>query len=366
MARSVRDRCGMLSRMTKGEHPARISGPLLRVISLGIVGGIALSGCVSGSNPGDNSGQKSGRPSSPSSGQPSPTQAAIQTRYRYSPNQTLQVDALSLGKLSATELKLSLRITNIGGESHVIATDFADIDAKSSNSFSHLILVDGQNLKAYFPSQSKQGTYMEAGFPSSASIDPGQSINVSVFYPAPPASVTKVDISAPAMVPFNDIPISGTATVLSGEPDPRKVPLNPPRIENLTSIADDLNGNKSVDNSGNQTAIRLNTDVLFALNKAKLSAKAKSLLQGVAKQINSASTTTIKVDGYTDNSGNDAINNPLSQRRAEAVAKELKSLVTRKGVTYQTAGHGSGDPVATNDTSEGRQKNRRVTVTIRK
>lgn len=337
------------------------------MISLAIIGGIALSGCVSGSDTG-NSGQKSEPPSSSSSAQPSqnPSEAAIQTRYRYSPKSPLQVDVLSLGKLSNSELKLRLRITNVGAESRVISTDFADIDAKSSRSFSRVILVDGKNLKAYFPSQSKQGTYMEAGFPSSNQIQPGHSINVSVFYPAPPASVTKVDISAPAMVPFNDIPISGSATVESGEPDPTKVPLNPPRIENLTSISDDLDGDKSVDDSGDQTAIRLNTDVLFALNKAKLSGKAKSILKDVAKQIDNASTSTIKVDGYTDSSGNDAINNPLSQRRADAVAKELKNLVTRQGVTYQTAGHGSSDPVATNDTPEGRQKNRRVTVTIRK
>lgn len=356
----------MLLRMMRSERPGPYAGPILRVISVGAIGSLALTGCVSGSN--DNGGKKTEPPasSSPPQSSQAPNQAAIQTRYRYSTETPLKLDVLSLGKLSAKELKLSLRITNLGATSRVISTDFADIDAHTTSSFSAVILLDGKNMKAYFPSQSSQGTIMEGGYPKSNQIQPGQSINVSIFYPAPPADVQKVDISAPAMVPFNDIPIQGTARVESGEPDPTKVPLKSPRIEALSSVSDDLSGDKSVDESGNGVAIRLNTDVLFALNKANLSDKAKGILKDVAKRIDQSSTSSIEVDGYTDSSGNDAINKPLSRRRAAAVAKELKKLVTRSGVTYQTAGHGSSDPVASNDSSEGRQKNRRVTVTIGK
>ena len=142
--------------------------------------------------------------------------------------------------------------------------------------------------------------------------------------------------------------------------------MKPADVEDITSMSDDLNGDKSVDQSGSGEAVRLNADVLFALNKAALSKKANGILKDVAKRIDKASSSTIKVDGYTDNTGNDSINNPLSRRRAEAVAKALKKLVTRSGVTFQTAGHGSADPVASNDSSAGRQKNRRVTVTIGK
>jgi len=72
----------------------------------------------------------------------------------------------------------------------------------------------------------------------------------------------------------------------------------------------------------------------------------------------------VTVDGYTDNTGNDAINNPLSVARAQAVETQLKQLVTRQGVSYKAAGHGSADPVADNGNAEGRRKNRRVTVTF--
>ncbi|MBO2463761.1 OmpA family protein [Actinomadura sp. LCR2-06] len=106
----------------------------------------------------------------------------------------------------------------------------------------------------------------------------------------------------------------------------------------------------------------LSSDVLFALNKADLTPRATALLQGLAKQVDASRGATVSVDGYTDTSGNDAINQPLSERRAQTVAGRLKQLVTRQGVTFAAAGHGSADPVAPNDGEQGRRKNRRVTV----
>jgi hypothetical protein len=100
------------------------------------------------------------------------------------------------------------------------------------------------------------------------------------------------------------------------------------------------------------------------LNKADLTARATGILEKVGKQIDASKGATVKIDGYADNTGNDAINQPLSERRAKAVETRLKGLVTRQGLTYQSAGHGSKDPVAPNDTEEGRRKNRRVTVTF--
>ncbi len=67
--------------------------------------------------------------------------------------------------------------------------------------------------------------------------------------------------------------------------------------------------------------------------------------------------------GHTDNSGNDAINVPLSNNRAKAVADYLVSQgvvgnrVTSKGV-------GSAEPVAPNDTAAGKAQNRRVAITV--
>ena len=73
--------------------------------------------------------------------------------------------------------------------------------------------------------------------------------------------------------------------------------------------------------------------------------------------------TNVIVEGHTDASGSDAINQPLSERRAQAVANET----TAKGVLSSrvtTNGYGSSQPIADNTTAEGKQANRRVEVAI--
>lgn len=365
MAKSTEDQSisgqgyGMLFSMIRGGQSVVRSGPLLKLLSVGAIGSLALSGCVSGNTSGD---KTSAPASSPGSTATAPAKLpAIQSHVFQVDQSNLQVDVLSLARLGSDKLKLQLRITNVGNSSASVSYAFG------LNNFSAISLIDGQGMKAYFPLMSTQGKDMESGYPQSSDIiDAGGVVNASIFYPTVPTNVGKVEINSPTCPLFTDIPINGTATVSKGEPDPNQVQLKPPKIENITSSSDDLNGNQSVDQSNNGEAIRLNTDVLFALNKASLSSKAHGILKDVASKIDQAKTTTIKVDGYTDNSGNDAINNPLSRRRAAAVAAALKKLVTRSGVTYETAGHGSSDPVAKNDTAEGRQKNRRVTVTIGK
>ncbi|MBR2252953.1 MAG: OmpA family protein, partial [Prevotella sp.] len=74
------------------------------------------------------------------------------------------------------------------------------------------------------------------------------------------------------------------------------------------------------------------------------------------------SDVSVDVQGYTDSTGNDAINNPLSVNRAQSVANYL----TQNGVKYSQMknvnGYGSSNPVASNETAAGRQQNRRVEV----
>ncbi|TDC80860.1 OmpA family protein [Actinomadura sp. 7K507] len=145
-----------------------------------------------------------------------------------------------------------------------------------------------------------------------------------------------------------------------GKADPNTVKGGEPQVFPLTVQVDDET--KAQDDDGNDLRVRLSTDVLFALNKADLTAKAEAALKDVAAKIDQSAGTTVKIDGHTDNSGNDAINDPLSERRAQAVKAALERLVTREGINYQVQGHGSKDPIATNENEEGRRVNRRVTV----
>ena len=94
-----------------------------------------------------------------------------------------------------------------------------------------------------------------------------------------------------------------------------------------------------------------------------LNANAQNALAAAAQTLTQYPDTTLTVNGHTDNTGSDAINDPLSQRRAQAVASYLQS----RGVSASRMnifGHGSRQPIASNATVEGRAQNRRVEILI--
>ena len=71
----------------------------------------------------------------------------------------------------------------------------------------------------------------------------------------------------------------------------------------------------------------------------------------------------VKLDGHTDNTGSDAINNKISQQRVDSI----KNYLIEKGINPNrivAKGHGSSKPIAPNDTEEGRVKNRRVEINL--
>ena len=117
------------------------------------------------------------------------------------------------------------------------------------------------------------------------------------------------------------------------------------------------------DNNGlDAVKVTFNSGILFATNKADLTPTSKSELSNLVNIMKQNSDVSIDVQGYTDNTGNDAINNPLSLKRAQSVANYL----TENGVQYaqmkNVKGFGSSNPVADNNTVAGRQQNRRVEV----
>jgi outer membrane protein OmpA-like peptidoglycan-associated protein len=102
-------------------------------------------------------------------------------------------------------------------------------------------------------------------------------------------------------------------------------------------------------------------DVLFDTGQATLKPGADLELNRLAGFLSTRPETKVIIEGHTDSRGSDAYNEELSERRAQAVANALAS----RGVAadqYRTIGRGKGYPVATNDTSAGRQQNRRVEI----
>ena len=103
--------------------------------------------------------------------------------------------------------------------------------------------------------------------------------------------------------------------------------------------------------------------VNFDLNKSTLTAAAKANLDKLVPVFQSYADTDIVIYGYTDSTGRVEYNQTLSEQRAAAVRNYLAS----KGLSesrIRTNGMGVSDPIASNDTPEGRAKNRRVEFTI--
>jgi outer membrane protein OmpA-like peptidoglycan-associated protein len=132
-------------------------------------------------------------------------------------------------------------------------------------------------------------------------------------------------------------------------------------VEPAKSVID-LEGTVTTRATPKQISVALASDVLFATDSATLSPKAQAVLGRAAADVKAAGGTgTLKIIGYTDDTGSPAHNLDLSGRRAAAVAAGLKPLL-EAGIRLPTSGKGEADPVAPNETPQGRTLNRRVSV----
>lgn len=104
-------------------------------------------------------------------------------------------------------------------------------------------------------------------------------------------------------------------------------------------------------------------DVLFDLNKADLKASGERTVERLANFLMEYEERRVRVEGYTDSTGDEAYNQGLSERRALSV----KNALTNRGIAssrVEVQGYGETFPMATNDTNAGRQQNRRVEIVI--
>lgn len=108
-----------------------------------------------------------------------------------------------------------------------------------------------------------------------------------------------------------------------------------------------------------ETGKFVTNNILFETGKATLKPESMAEIQKVADYMKKNPSVRFEVQGHTDNQGSDAINDPLSQQRAEAVVKALEGLGCDP-FNMRAVGKGSHEPVADNSTDAGRAKNRRV------
>ncbi|MCU4413625.1 OmpA family protein [Acinetobacter sp. WU_MDCI_Axc73] len=104
-------------------------------------------------------------------------------------------------------------------------------------------------------------------------------------------------------------------------------------------------------------------NITFDTNKSNIKPNFYSTLNKVAQTLAEDNKSAILVTGYTDSTGNDSINIPLSQARAQSVANYLSGQgVSSARINAQ--GYGSANPIASNATAEGKEQNRRVEISI--
>jgi outer membrane protein OmpA-like peptidoglycan-associated protein len=119
-----------------------------------------------------------------------------------------------------------------------------------------------------------------------------------------------------------------------------------------------------VEREGEMLRVALSSDVLFDSGKATLQPGAQDKLAQVAEVLDRYPRTALEIVGHTDSRGGEASNQSLSERRADAVASALvKNGVNAARIT--TRGVGESRPVSTNETPEGRMRNRRVDIITR-
>ncbi|MGN9842504.1 OmpA family protein [Nonomuraea sp. H19] len=288
--------------------------------------------------------------------------------------ESLKVEVVGLNRVKGQHLIVQLRLTHTGTGKHLPWTGEMGDNTRPLGQIrwaSGIGVLDAQARAWILP-------YQPAGFPCLCSdqdrdglgyfIDPGQSISVYAVLPAPSGNPATTTVVTPVGPPMPGVPISDEPPVTPPGmtiPDPDAEPVTT-LTRRLVTPSESLDRSEETADDGTDLQVSLSSDVLFAVNEATLTPKAKAILARTAKLIDSSTGSSVKVEGHADSSGTDAINDPLSARRAQAVRKALSALVTREGVGFQAKGYGSRRPLYGNDTDEGKRRNRRVTVTFAK
>jgi outer membrane protein OmpA-like peptidoglycan-associated protein len=185
---------------------------------------------------------------------------------------------------------------------------------------------------------------------------------VSLAFPAPPDSVKQVDLLLPQFVPIEGLAIEGL-----GGAAPTGI-----AVEGTTLGLEGALKDLAAKVTDAEIRIDLSADVLFDFDKAEIKKEAEPSLQKLATVIRANPGATIAIDGHTDGRGADDYNLKLSQARAASVKQWLVANAQVDGATIATRGLGKTRPVAPNakpdgsDDPQGRAKNRRVEIVVRK
>lgn len=138
------------------------------------------------------------------------------------------------------------------------------------------------------------------------------------------------------------------------------------RVDSLSAALKDL-GATTTDT---EIRIAMSADIMFDFDRADIRKEAGPSLAKVATVLKAHPGSRVTIEGHTDSIGNEAHNQPLSERRAASVRRWLERPGGVTSVTFSTRGFGATRPIAPNRKADGsddpaaRQKNRRVEIVV--
>jgi outer membrane protein OmpA-like peptidoglycan-associated protein len=185
---------------------------------------------------------------------------------------------------------------------------------------------------------------------------------VSLTFQAPPDTVQRADLILPQFLPFEAVTIEGLGGAAAGGTEAAGKTLG------LEGALKEL----KAEVTAAEIKIDLAADVLFDFDKAEIKKQAEPSLQNLATVLKASPGATVSIEGHTDGKGADAYNQTLSEQRAASVKRWLVTNAQVNGENISTRGWGKSKPVTQNakpdgsDDPEGRAKNRRVQIIVRK
>lgn len=232
--------------------------------------------------------------------------------------------------------------------------------------------VTAENKKYFILTDSEKlplAPHLDNGYPwIDVKIAPGGSYQWWAKYPAPPGSAKTLTLYTRLTPPFDDVPITGPVEAA----DP--APVENARILDIVGVTRDLDGvmkDLGAKVTAQEIKIALSADVLFDFDKFDLKPRATDSLVKVATVVKAYPKAPLLIEGHTDGKGTHAYNVTLSENRATSVKTWLAQNAGVAPARIATSGLGETKPVAPNtlpdgtDNPEGRQKNRRVEITLR-
>ena len=261
---------------------------------------------------------------------------------------------------SAGQLKVRLKISNPGKQkAKGLPLRYADtyaFDPVSKRKYPLLKDPTGKYLAEPISDNSDGGRFWYSY------VEPGGQALVSLTFQPPPDTTKAVDIVLPLLDPFENIPIAGeggaaaAGIAVAG------------KSQDLEGALKELNAEVTAQ----EIKVQLKADLLFDFDQADIKKGAESVLEKVAVVLKSYPNAKVLVEGHTDSLGKDTYNQALSEKRAATVAQWFVARSGLKKAQVQTRGWGKSKPVTHNtkpdgsDDPDGRAKNRRVEIVIKK